>query len=557
MKKCIIGKNSNLIQNIISDLSEFDLFSHKDILDINFEKYSHVYLFSWSHSSQKENFKLIEIIPSEKLIFISSVAVYANAIRTQWNKYPRTKLEIEKLVLSKGGSIVRFGVCDENLLLKHTGLIPFTSAKSILDFLNSESPSKITNLFSLTDGLLNPNSFLAKFSTLLNTILDFLPSKIIFQAPLELLIKLSGSPNYGYTNNCQRFFGSSLQIGYGVLGSNYWKLNMSIKRDILLVSPKNDKFLNDNGFRGLRIGKKYTGLSKFWHGVSIVSDQGFNKKNVPLLVKRPKLPKNALLGEAKNFKFSNGVFRVLIECPIDHLEIMCPNLVLAAGAIENCKIINASSKKDISLTDHEIGFIGTVDCKEIVEKKYLKKLGFLLIGRRVFSYDKNQVFMLDFRPLSIKTINSKENVYNDSASGILTKIIRRLTFGQINEAFFNKFGVGISTKKLAVFMQLEIKDCISLFPNGNLERKRAKPDLLTKVIKKVKEEFMSFSSIDNLFLFDGIHVFGGKELLEDKMIKDLLNSNKLKILGSPIDAELGPFHQTQRHINSIQGTGNT
>jgi len=557
MKKCIIGKNSNLIQNVINELSEFDLFSHKDILDINFDNYSYVYLFSWSHSLQKENFKLIEIIPSEKLIFISSVAVYANAIRTQWNKYPRTKLEIEKLVLSKGGSIVRFGVCDENLLLKHTGLIPFTSSKSILDFLNSESPSKITNLFSLTDGLLNPNSFLAKFSTLLNTILDFLPSKIIFQAPLELLIKLSGSPNYGYTNNCQRFFGSSLQIGYGVLGSNYWKLNMSIKRDILLVSPKNDKFLNDNGFRGLRIGKKYTGLSKFWHGVSIVSDQGFNKKNVPLLVKRPKLPKNALLGEAKNFKFSNGVFRVLIDCPIDHLEIMCPNLVLAAGAIENCKIINASSKKDISLTDHEIGFIGTVDCEEIVEKKYFKKLGFLLIGRRVFSYDKNQVFMLDFRPLSIKTINSKENVYNDSASGILTKIIRRLNFGQINEAFFNKFGVGISTKKLAVFMQLEIKDCISLFPNGNLERKRAKPDLLTKVIKKVKEEFMSFSSIDNLFLFDGIHVFGGKELLEDNLIKDLLNSNKLKILGSPTNAELGPFHQTQRHIDSIQDKRNT
>ena len=557
MKKCIIGKNSNLIQNVINELSEFDLFSHKDILDINFDNYSYVYLFSWSHSLQKENFKLIEIIPSEKLIFISSVAVYANAIRTQWNKYPRTKLEIEKLVLSKGGSIVRFGVCDENLLLKHTGLIPFTSSKSILDFLNSESPSKITNLFSLTDGLLNPNSFLAKFSTLLNTILDFLPSKIIFQAPLELLIKLSGSPNYGYTNNCQRFFGSSLQIGYGVLGSNYWKLNMSIKRDILLVSPKNDKFLNDNGFRGLRIGKKYTGLSKFWHGVSIVSDQGFNKKNVPLLVKRPKLPKNALLGEAKNFKFSNGVFRVLIDCPIDHLEIMCPNLVLAAGAIENCKIINASSKKDISLTDHEIGFIGTVDCEEIVEKKYFKKLGFLLIGRRVFSHDKNQVFMLDFRPLSTKTVNSKENIYNNSASGITTRIIRRFSFEQINEAFFNKFGLGISTEKLAVFMQLEVKDCISLYSNGNLERKRVNDEQLTKVIKVVKEEFTSFSSTDDLFLYDGIHVFGGKELLEDILIQDLINAEKLTILGSPTESELGPFHQTQRHIDVIQKTRNT
>ena len=557
MKKCIIGKNSNLIQNVINELSEFDLFSHKDILDINFDNYSYVYLFSWSHSLQKENFKLIEIIPSEKLIFISSVAVYANAIRTQWNKYPRMKLEVEKLVLSKGGSIVRLGVCDENLVLKHTGFIPFTSSKSILEFLNLESPHKITNLFSLRDGQLDPNSFLAKFSSLVNKILDLLPSKIIFQAPLELLIKLSGSPNYGYTNNCQRFFGSSLQIGYGVLGSNYWKLNMSIKRDILLVSHKKDEFLNDNGFRGLRIGKKYTGLSKYWHGVSIVADQEFYKKNVPFLVKRPKLPKYALLGEAKNFKFSNGVFRIQIDCFIDRLEILTTNLVLAAGAIENCKIINSTSKKDISLTDHEVGFVGTVDCKEIIKKKYLKKLGFLLIGRRVFSHIKKQAFMLDFRPLSSKTINSKANIYNDSVSGILSKIIRRFTFGQINEAFFNKFGVGISTKKLAVFMQLEVEDCISLLTNGNLERKRAQADLLAKIMKVVKEEFMSFSSLDNLFLFDGIHVFGGKELLEDNLIKDLLNSNKLKILGSPTNAELGPFHQTQRHIDSIQDKRNT
>ena len=198
-----------------------------------------------------------------------------------------------------------------------------------------------------------------------------------------------------------------------------------------------------------------------------------------------------------------------------------------------------------------------MDCKEIVEKKYLKKLGFLLIGRRVFSHDKNQVFMLDFRPLSIKTVNSKDNIYNDSASGIMTKIIRRLTFEQINEAFFNKFGVGISTKKLAVFMQLEVKDCISLYSNGTLERKRVNDEQLTKVIKVVKEEFTSFSSTDNLFLYDGIHVFGGKELLENSLIQDLINAKKLIILGSPTEAELGPFHQTQRHIDVIQKTRNT
>ena len=43
---------------------------------------------------------------------------------------------------------------------------------------------------------------------------------------------------------------------------------------------------------------------------------------------------------------------------------------------------------------------------------------------------------------------SKYNLYNDSASGILVKLLRRFTFGQLNEAFFNKFGVGVSSNKL-------------------------------------------------------------------------------------------------------------
>jgi len=551
MNKCIIGKNSKIIKEIKNNLEGFDILSHMDCFDFDFSKYSHIYLFSWSHSSQNDNMKILEALPIEKVIFVSTVSVYANAIKLQWNKYPLMKLQVENIILRAGGKVLRLGICDQRLLNKHKGLIPFTPSTDIINFLNLETPSQVTNLFCLERGKINPESLMARFVSCVNRVCDILPTHLIFQAPLELFIKMLGSSDYGYTNNTLRFFGDSTQIGYGAVGSHHWNAKLSSNNDVLLVSPKNDILLDSHGFRGLRIGKNRTGLSKFWHGVSIIRDQnGFSKK-VPLLINRASLPNYAIKAEAKSFDFHDGSFKVLIDSPIEKLEMLSNKLILAAGAIENCKIINRTVQKDVTLSDHEIGFIGTINCDEIIKKGYLKKIGPFLIGRGVFCHSISPAFILDFRPFSKAIINSKYNLYNDSASGILVKLMRRFTFGQLNEAFFNKFGVGISSDKLGVFIQLEVKNCISLSNNGTLLRKRAEKEELRFVLEMVKNKFPSFISSSEPYLFDGIHVVGGQELLNDSLIKSLLKSGKLTIVGSPTKSPLGPFHNTQKLIDEL------
>lgn len=551
MKKCIIGKNSKIVGQISGELEGFDFLSHKTFASASLNQYTHIYLFSWSYISQEENFKILKSIPPEKLIFVSSVAVYANAVKRQWNKYPRMKLEAEKKVIEMGGKVVRLGICNKKLLLRHKGKIPYTDLSLIVRFLNLQSPAQVTNLFALESGSIKSSSFLGKVSSIVNTISDFLPSQFMFQAPLEIFLKILGSADYGYTNNACRFFGKSLQIGFGALGYHYWKLNKSKEDDVLLVSPRNDLVLNADGFREFRIGKKYTGLSKFWHGVSIVKRRGFEQKSVPFVVRRPKLPHYALAIEAESYCFSDGVFKTQLDCCVLHLEVFSEQLILAAGAIENCRIINTTVNKIVTFTDHETGFIGTVDCNQIIRGKYLKKCGPFLMGRNIFSYHDHLAFMIDFRPLSSKSIKSRSNIYNNSASGVVFKLLTRFSAGQINEAIFNKFGIAFATKKLAIFVQLEVKDCIVMSPAGVLSRTRANQDEIEKLLCEVKQVFPSFVAATKLYLHDGIHVTGGKDLIDDDSLKKLVCSNKLIILGSPTNRALGPFHNTQELVDEI------
>ena len=117
----IIGKNSFIVQTIKSQLKDCFFISHKDIDSENLSKYSKIYLFSWNNDY--DQFLLIlNKLPLSKLIFISSIAVYSNFFRKQWNNYPSNKLKVEEYVLSKKGSVLRigiFGKIKKDFLLKN------------------------------------------------------------------------------------------------------------------------------------------------------------------------------------------------------------------------------------------------------------------------------------------------------------------------------------------------------------------------------------------------------------------------------------------------------
>ena len=100
MKRLVIGSNSALVRG----LGNFDVpsISHCDIPEVDFSNYDEIFLFSWSKRSLHENVELIEAIPGEKLIFVSTIAVFSIGLKQQWNNYPNWKAACETLTKSRG-----------------------------------------------------------------------------------------------------------------------------------------------------------------------------------------------------------------------------------------------------------------------------------------------------------------------------------------------------------------------------------------------------------------------------------------------------------------------
>lgn len=109
-KILIIGKNSKIVKSIESKLSQnYTLISHNELKKIDIDSYKLIYLFSWSHTKFKENLAIVNSLPRQKVIFISSLSVLTLNMRSQWAKYPNEKAAIEKKILDKNGYILRIG----------------------------------------------------------------------------------------------------------------------------------------------------------------------------------------------------------------------------------------------------------------------------------------------------------------------------------------------------------------------------------------------------------------------------------------------------------------
>lgn len=549
MRRCIIGSNSSLVKKLRTSLPDWSYYSHADISEIAFETYELVFVFSWSFLDQNDNLKLLKSIPSEKVIFVSTVSVYSNHLRSQWAKYPNWKLAAEKLVLSSGGKVVRFGICDESLVENHFGKVPFTSADSIVKFLKSEiyDFSEITNLFFLVQGGGSEYSFGSKFFRALHGLSRRFPSKVIFQLPFILIARVFRSKFYGYTADALIFFSEVRMIGCGVLGSKYIRKNKLTGTQVLW-SPKEDVTLIDDGFRGTRIGYDGVGLKKFWHGVSIDYLDGEYRKKVPFIINRSGPPPSAIEGHACSLSFDGNSFRTRIDSDVDRLEVLSTTLVLAAGPVTNCFLLK--DEDSIAFSDHEVGFVGVIPSQSI--RPYMKRVGPFCFGRKVYRsvIRPDLEFMIDFRP-SVDNLSIRADFYNDTTTNIIAKLIRNFSVWRLNEAIFNKFGIGLYRGTSMVFAQILSDQCITLNPDGVLTRKRLSSIELNLVLKKISDEFPEFERIKNIHTADGIHLVGGANLLQKPWVQKAIAEKKLIILGSPTAIELGSIHHTSRLLEEI------
>ncbi len=550
-RKIIIGINSRIVKTIQLNLLGFDFISHKEIMTIDFLDYDWVFLFSWDPQYLENNLLMVSKIPAEKLVYISTTAILSLAIRKQWNNYPNNKFQVEQNIIARGARILRIGIWDESVLKHSVGSVPFTKRDQLIDQLNNynKQVQQVCTVVQIKRGDITGTKKLLtltlyRFSTIL-------PSIFFFQAPIELLIKLFVSKSYGYSADSSRFFQDEVIIGFGALGSHYVKQKGI--NGVVLVSGEKNKILNNDGFRNTFIGKEIIGLSKYWHGVGILKGKLGYMKHVPLFVKRPTPNRfKTIIREAKAIVYRNDAFEInLNQLSTVPVAIVCNRLILAAGPIENsrllCSLVNAKMK--LAFSDHELGAIGTIPTKTALEMKLLNRNAFFLFGSRVLRMKTDKFkFLVEFRPLNEnKFISNQEkaNYYLDSTKNIISKILTRFSFTQINEAIFNKFRVGLYVKQLGVFIQVLASDSIEVDEVFNLKRTRVSDADYSRIQNKIGEELAGFKPSQQVYTIDGQHIVGGRDLMQNELIANLVLRDRLKIIGSPTIIELNEFHNVE------------
>lgn len=144
------------------------------------------------------------------------------------------------------------------------------------------------------------------------------------------------------------------------------------------------------------------------------------------------------------------------------------------------------------------------------------------------------------------------NIYADTSSNIVLKILKRMSYSSFNEAFFNKFRVSFKSSKIILSGQILVKECIEFDSRKKILKRNRIPEKDISIMQdELKRLFPSFQKI-KAKSFDGQHICGGQRMLDSKNLQNILESSKLKILGSPSNFELNAFHHTQALINKIQ-----
>lgn len=554
--KVVIGKNSRVFKMVEPDLVDFVSISHTEIESFDFADASVIYLFSWSKENLDQNISLIKLLPIHRLVFISTVAVLSLQLRDQISNYPFWKKTVEELVLSGGGRVIRLGICDECLLENYYGCIPFTTTEMLAKHLNGDAlnAKPVTTLVEIVrGGLPQWKTSVGKF---VNRISDLFPPIFILQVFLRFCLRAIGVFNYGYTNDAFKYFNNTFLCGFGVLGESYYK-SAKNKSDIsVIVSVENNKRIDSNGFKNTLIGYWKTGLARTWHGVRILKDQdGKYRKSVPFINWRPRLPNGYLRGNVIRMEYKGNLVELTARLGKTDFIILCKKVILAAGAIENTKLLMADKLASTSFSDHEVGMIGKVSTSEAVKMNLVREKLFLILPNHVLQGSFDSVnYLLDFRPLvASKHAGQKESnsFYLDSTNRLIVKLVFGFSFARINEAVFNKFGFGFRTKELSVCAQILAKDSILLNADGSMFRNRINKDTIEKISNEVSKTFGTFLPDRNPVLIDSQHILGGSSVLKDISVIEMIKNGSLIILGSPTNWCLGAFHHTSAITEAI------
>lgn len=556
MKKLIIGKNSRIIKEITSRLVDFDIVSHTDIENINFSKYSMVFLFSFCKSNADDNIRMIDRIPTSKLIYISTIATYSTLVRRQYASYPNLKLTLEKYVFSNGGKILRLGVWGNDNNEKISTNYQCTSTHALIEHLNKvdSSHQRIVDLYDIRRGSGHIGTHVVRVLRYLD---KTLPNFLTIKAPLIFALRKHNIADYGYSADAFSLCNVELVIGEGCLGSAYLYKDPENK---VVISPSGPNInLTKNGFSNTLVSLTRFGLSALWHRVYVDRKSGraikrFDVRRHSHRVKR--INAAALHLDLTNIVINVGSPTIISKSLSDYriwdlkdefyFGIKFSKVTLAAGSLMNAALLTPYLEENLCyLSDHKTCCLGYVDTTEVSSK--FAETKFLFI--RHISFDNLEVeynrILLDFRPFST---DKSGDVYRNGFFTIVWKLLISGSFYRINEAVYNRFKLGIRTRRLAIWAQIEDYSSIK-FENGKLSR--SANFNIEAVLQQLETKYFTFSREESASFTDSQHVVWSPTKMRD-IYHERVRMGKLKILGSqPEGFDLGSDHHTVILRNQI------
>ena len=564
--KLIIGKNSKIVRSVRENLIDFDFISHEEIGETDLNKYKFIFLFSWSHKSKQDNIDLISSIPFEKMVFISTTAVYSFLIRQQWASYPCNKKICEEVVLNNGGSILRIGVWGEEAERKIYGLYQKTSPEDLITALNEWGikESKIRNVYRVNLGNIRKDK--ESIAKLFRKISLYLPNNIIFQLPFIVLGRAIGYANYGYSGDAISCCVDKLLIGCGVFGGYYYSFNEK-EVDSIVFNDEDDLIMSQRGFKNTSVGSSRFGLASKWHGVFMEKIEGKLIKRI-IFKKIPARPPRYKTIKAKieGIEVDGNILRCITSIPGTDVhtnyqiesdfpriryEIVATSIILASGPLQNAKILNSIEPINISFDDHELACIGEVDEKDVLGI-CLNRMGpFVAYSESRILTVNGREFLMDFRPYVKAKITENQKFYMDGAYSIIKKLVLNFNFTRINEAVFNRIGYALKTKKYQLYVQVLANNCIT-FESGVFERTRLEPNDWQEIQNSISSRMPSFRKYESIKSIDALHMWSSGSLDSYEIISSLISQGTLIIFGSPdSDMKLDSTHHSVNFRNAL------
>ncbi len=563
----IVGKNSVLYKKIKikKKLKLVNEISYKEIDTVDFSIYKKIIIFSVDKKSEENNLAFLKKIPLDKTIYISTTAVYSLQSGVTCFKYPKIKKACEDMVRSKGGLILRVGIIDGEIIRRAYGTVPFTPilylSLKINRICNEEKylDKKIDVLDCYK--LLHLKNNQSK-NNLVNLLYRFLGFKnFLFQYSLVAVAKLFKLEVYGYTFLASQYMSKTMQIGHGALGgmlNNYIEGNLLDVNHTILVTDRPDKVLNEHGFKKTIIGYYKNGLAKYWHGVRMDEiEKNYYKKNVPFITSRylKRTPKYKTIYVEK-LSITKGLIKILGKnSKMEDVEFVTNKLYLCCGAIENLRLLINNTKQSIKLSDHESTFIGKSNVEDLVKLGLIKKsFLFFVRGKSLrINHSYCNDILLEARPY-LDSNNIKKDVYTNTTTKILFNLLSKFSMHRVNEAFYNKFGFALATKKCLLFVQVKYESCITLEIEHSkivsIKRDRFTEDQWSKISNEVQCLINSYVRLENINSFDGQHLSCNLRLNVDAFKNnELLNMKDINVVGSPSNYELSSLHNTIDSFN--------